>query len=975
MGFQPQVRRARRNSRGVPCHKPELSGVGPGSVAPLTGLGVFGEMPEREKEMTKHRINVRVVAVLVAVLGLALSMTAFAQHPPAPTPAPKAPQAGAAAAAAKPEEAKKSEAPKPGEDKPFDEVVKDMEVMKGLFTFYYKADENKLLMEIMPDQLDRVFLFAATADRQLGERGFYSSQVAGDGPFYFRRVGKNIQLLLKNVNFTAPPGTPQARAMERSFPEAILGSAKIQSKPHPDRRSILIDAADFFVADLPGMAPALSQAYQPTNYRFDKANSALAKPKVFPENVLLEVTLHYVTDNPRTISVTLPDSRSIPTGWKYDISMLKETGYKARLADDRVGHFLNIQQDFTSDHPSSPFRRMVNRWHLEKADPSAKLSPPKEPIVYWLENTIPGEYREAFREGALLYNKAFEAIGFKDAIVVKQMPDDADWDPADIRYNTIRWFAGVDASFAIGPSRTNPYTGQIYDADIGFSEGIIRGARRTAQEFVGPVSFENEFAYLAAPPLTPWARNRRHVECTFADGLAQQVAFGMDLLETRGALAPEAEREFMRQYIVEVTAHEVGHTLGLRHNFRASSLLKPEQLNDTRVTSQMSQAASVMDYNPVVIAAKGEKQGDYVPLTVGPYDHWAIEYAYKPIEGNEAAELARIASRVADSTIPYGTDEDALGTFSPLAIDPMVNQYDQSSDPLAYFRTRVGIINELWGSMESKLVKPGEGYQALRRAVGRGMGEYNRALLVASKFIGGVHHYRDHAGDPNGRPPYTPVAAARQREALEFLRTHAFSEKAFQLSPGVMNKLAIERLPGLSFTEFFTTQRLDYPWHTQVLALQTGVLNRLYHPVLLARVQDNELRFAASEKPFTMADMFRGLDMAIWSELDAPTVRVGSLRRNLQREQLKQMIRLVMRAAPPPPPIPPVGFVIPTPPTPRPPEDATTLARASLLSIQAKTRTALAAGRVTDPTTRAHLEETQARIDAALKAQMQKPLD
>ncbi|HYL10356.1 MAG TPA: zinc-dependent metalloprotease, partial [Candidatus Acidoferrales bacterium] len=256
------------------------------------------------------------------------------------------------------------------------------------------------------------------------------------------------------------------------------------------------------------------------------------------------------------------------------------------------------------------------------------------------------------------------------------------------------------------------------------------------------------------------------------------------------------------------------------------------------------------------------------------------------------------------------------------------------------------------------------------------IGEYNRALLTSSKYIGGIYHVRDHVGDPHGRPPYTVVPAAKQHEALEFLRTYAFSEKSFQLPPGLVNKLAIERLQGLDFfSSFFGTQRIDYPWHDLVLALQRNVLNRLFHPVLLNRVLDNELRFAPGEKPFLMADLFHGLDSAIWSELDANPGKISSLRRNLQREHLKQLIRLVLRPAPPMAGPGPVGFVLPIPPTPRPPEDATTLARASLLSIQARIKQALAAGKVTDATTKAHLEETQSRITATLQAQMQKPAE
>lgn len=905
-----------------------------------------------------------VLLVLLLIVGLATPGIVFAQQPQ--------PKPQAAAAAPKPEEVKKPEGPKPGEDKTFEEVVKDMEVKKGLFTFYYKADENRLLMEILPDQLEKIFLFAGTLDQASGERGIYAAQVGADFPVYFRRIGKSVQILQKNTTFTAKKDTPAARATARSFADSILGSAKTLSKPHPERKSILIDASELFVSDMPGFAPELNQLYQPSNYRFDKNNSALGPVKTFPESVLLEVWLHYATDNPRATSLTLPDARSVPIVVKYELSWLPESkGFQPRAADDRVGYFLAVQQDFTSDRPSSPYVRYITRWHVEKSDPTAPLSPAKQPIVFWLENTIPVEYREWFREGVLLWNKAFERVGIKDVLVVKQQPDDADWDPADTRYNTIRWFAGVDAAFAIGPSRANPFTGQIYDADIGFSEGIVRGARRFGEEFAGAAALEVE-----PRPLLPlnagWLRNLR-AQCSYASGLAHQAAFGMDALEARNMLTPEMEERLMREYIVEVTAHEVGHTLGLRHNFRASTILKLDDLHDISKTEQYSQSSSVMDYNPIVLAPKGTQQGYFLPPTLGPYDYWAIEYGYKPIEGDQKAALNQIAGRVAEPMLPYSTDEDAIGTFSPLSIDPRANQYDQSDDPIAYFRQRIGLVHDVWNSMETKLARPGEGYQVMRRALGRGMAEYNRALLTSSKYVGGIYHYRDHVGDPNARPPYVPVSTARQREALEFLRTYAFSEKAFQLPASTLNKLAVERLPGVDWIGYFLMQRLDYPWHDQVLTLQRNVLNRLYHPVTLLRIQDNELRFGPNEKPFAMVDLFTALSTSIWSELESGAPRVSSLRRNLQREHAKQLIRLLMRPAAPPSGPPPVGRVLPMPPTPRPPEDATTLARASLASIQARIRRALP--KLADSTTRAHLQETDDRITAALRAQMQKTVE
>jgi uncharacterized protein DUF4953/uncharacterized protein DUF5117/uncharacterized protein DUF5118 len=906
--------------------------------------------------------TIRVLAALVTAMALiagsALRNEALAKKEKPPKNAP-APAAGA-----------KPEAPKPGDDKPFDEVVKDMTVTKGLFTFYRRADDNKVLMEILPAQLEKTFLFSGTLDQGVGERGFYGAQQIGEFPLLFHQVGKTVQLQIRNTEFTAPDGSPAARAIARSFPNSILGAAKLQSKPHPDRKSVLIDVSELLIRDLPGFAQGLTQAYSPTNYSFDKEKSAIHDVKDFAENCRIEIGLHYQTDNPRTFSVTMPDPRSVPLVVEYEISSLKETSYKPREADDRVGHFLTIHQDFTSDRPATPYVRYITRWNLEKADPSAALSPPKEPIVYWLENTIPVEYRDSIRDGVLLWNKAFERIGFKDAIVVKQQPDDADWDAADTRYNTIRWFAGVDASFAIGPSRANPFTGQIYDADIGISEGIVRQARRLGEEYVSPLAMSLDEQPMSLA--TAWTRGPRS-QCAYADGLAQQAALGAEILEARGAFSPETETRLMHQYIVELVAHEVGHTLGLRHNFRGSSILDPGDLNNTAKTAQIGQSASVMDYNPVIVAAKGQAQGDFVPTTLGPYDYWAIEYAYKPIASDEKAELGKIASRCADPMVPYSTDEDALGTYSPASIDPLANQYDASDDPLAYFKGRVKLVDELWTSMEKTLAKPGDGYQVYRRAMNRGLNDDFRSMVTSSKLVGGVYHHRDHVGDPNGRLPYEPVPAAKQREALDFLATATFGAKAFQLPPSVLNRLAIERIPGLDFPSYFAA-RLDYPWHDQVLAIQRSVLSRLYNPITLSRMQDNELRFGASEKPFRMADMFTGLTGAIWSELDTPGAPISSLRRNLQREHLKQLIRLALREGTPAVTAG-IGQAGPPPVAPLPPEDATTLARASLLRIQGKVRTALASKGLTDATTRAYLQETDARVSAALTAQLDRRVE
>ena len=903
----------------------------------------------------KNRTKLYASAVAGCLLAFSIS---FASGTPAnPVQAGKYPAGAKKKKEEKTTEVKKEEEKKKpyADEKTFAEIIKDMDVIKGVFTFYRRADENKVYLEITPEQFEKTFLFAGSIERSVGERGLYSSQMGGHFPFQFKLVGKNVQWIILNSTFTAASETPSERATRKSFGNSILASARILSQPHPERKSFLVNISDLVLSDIPGFATALSETYKPSSYRFDRANSSITSVKSYSENALLEVWLHFNSDSPKVRSLTIPDERSIPILVKYDFSKLRATEYKPRFADDRVGHFLSLQQDFTSDRPSSPYLRRIHRWNLEKKDPAAALSEPKQPIVFWLENTIPVEYREWMKQGVLLWNTAFERVGFKNAIVVQQQPDNADWDGSDTHYNTIRWFAGVDASFAIGPSRANPYTGEIYDADIGFSEGIVRSIRRNGEEFISPIlPLAREGAEEQVRPRLAWDQDGAHL-CQLADGLAQQAAFGVNVLGARGSFTPEMEERMMKEYIIHVTAHEVGHTLGLRHNFRASTLLKPEELLNDDVTEKLSQSGSVMDYNPIVIAGKDQKQGHFVPTTLGPYDYWAIEYAYKPFSDNETEELKKIASRAAEAELAYSTDEDAMGTYSATALDPLVNQFDQSSDPIKYFENRITIINELWTSIEEKLVRKGEGYQILRRAVVRSLNEYYRALVTASKFVGGLYHYRDHVGDDNGRSPFAPIPAVKQREALEFLREYCFSEKAFQLSPDLYNKLAPERLPGLDGLDgLFGAYRLDTPWHDSVLNLQRAVLQRLHASATLSRLQDNDLRFQPGDERFGMADMFLGLESAIWAELEHSVKQISSLRRNLQREHLKTLSRIALRSH---------SSI---------PEDATSLARASLTRIARNIDLKLKDEGLSDVTSRAHLEETSARIRAVLEAQIAK---
>jgi hypothetical protein len=900
-----------------------------------------------------------VFTALVFVCGLVVSAQNTSPQSPAADSKPGAPpQAGPAKPGVN-----------PAEPKPFAEIVKDASEIAGLFRMY--RTEDKVFMEIAPGNIDKIYMLSITCDQSVGERGFYAAEMCGEAPFTVRKVNKNIQFVLKNPRFRAEENSPMARAVSHSYADSVLGIAPIVSLPHPERKSVLIDLGVILLTDVPMLSWGLEYSFR-IPYRFDPRNSHFGAIKGFDRNMEVETIAHYSVERPPVPPMvapgapqppqtpppsTLVDARSMLMKLRYSISELPEPGYRARLADPRVGHFFDQIQDYSDKYDSkyTPARRFINRWRLEKADPAVAMSTPKQPIVYWLENTIPVKYRPAVREGVLMWNRAFERIGFKDAIVVKEQPDDADWDPADTRYNTIRWFAGIDAGFAQGPSRSNPFTGEIYDADIRFSEVFVRGPRDRAVIETNPLSFteqEQPFVFRA-----PWTTGK-HSFCTFASWAVEEMSFGMDVLGVRGIEpdSPEADK-FVYDYLREIAAHEVGHTLGLRHNFRASTIRTLAGAQDATVTSAEGLTGSVMDYIPANLSARGAKQGEYHQSTLGPYDYWAIEYAYKPLNANspdaEVSELKKIASRAADPGLAYATDEDAGAGPMPFDMDPLANRGDLGADPLQFYTHRITLTKDVWANMEAKLEKHGEGYQVLRRSFILALNRATESMIGAAKYIGGVYHTRDFIGDPNGRPPYQPVPAVKQKEALALINENWFAPRSFRFTAQTLNKLDRERLwDTMNMAGTFAAPQ-DLPIHDAILARQRAVLDRMFHPIVLKRIVDNELRYVNAADRFRLGDLFGSVQDAVWADAQATTgaLAINSHRRSLQREHLKRLLGMLLRDA-------------------SVPEDARTMARYYL--AQLKTNLQGGVARAGNVETRAHLQETIARIDEALKASMQR---
>lgn len=383
--------------------------------------------------------------------------------------------------------------------------------------------------------------------------------------------------------------------------------------------------------------------------------------------------------------------------------------------------------------------------------------------------------------------------------------------------------------------------------------------------------------------------------------------------------------------------------LGLRHNFKGTSIYPYDKLSDGNLTS------SVMDYVPVYIANKGQKQGPFFQTHLGIYDYLAIEYGYKPMDSStpekEKEALDEIAARTAQPQYQYGSDEDALD--GARAIDPLTNRYDLSDDPILFYKNRVLLVQEVWNTMENYFETKGTRYYKLRQVFDRTLVQYSVAVSNVSKYIGGIYVHRDHVGDPNGHIPFTPVPLDKQQQALDFLKENIFSANAFPVKPELLNKLGAERLDDFS-DDIWETKRIDYPIHDEILKIQSDALNRLYDPLLLNRMHDIEIQSSSKEHVLMMSDLFEQIRDSIWSEL-SDNSNINSFRRPLQRAHLDILIGLLLK--------PSDGL----------PEDARTLARADLITLDTRIGQVLATNKI-DPETRAHLDESRARIQAALKA-------
>ena len=644
----------------------------------------------------------------------------------------------------------------------------------------------------------------------------------------------------------------------------------------------LIDADRLFLSETftrvkgpkrPGRSPL---AFSLGN--FDKQKSKINEIKNYPENT--NVKTQYVYSNPSVLnggSAAVTDGRNVSIKVFHTFMNMPKDDYSPRMDDARVGYFLTETNDMTATSTVN-YRDMIHRWKLVKKNPEVAISEPVTPITWWIENTTPLEWREIIKEGVLAWNVAFEKAGFKNAMAVKVQPDNADWDAGDVRYNVLRWTSSPNPPFGgYGPSFVNPRTGEILGADI-MLEFVHFTNRVFADKLYNDATTNMELETSEELEVTKFFEKQNLNYCSMGHVMHDNIQLGSAVLQATGASDLDMDalkKEGMKSLIM----HEVGHTLGLNHNMKASQLFSPEQLADADFIKGKALTGSVMDYAGINITNDRSKQGQYADMAVGPYDIWAVQFGYQYFKDD--SEMGVLLNKSTKPELIFGNDADDMRSPGK-AIDPRVMIGDLSNDQITYSINRFELVNSMMKNLKTQFTTKGETYEDLRRAYYTLHNQSAVAGGVISRFIGGVYVDRSTFGQEGGTQPYTPVSLSDQKRAMEAMKKYIFAPDAFNTPKDVYNFLAKQRRG----YNFFAGPE-DPKIHEQVLAYQTKVLAHIMHPNTLQRISNSELYGNDYKLSSFMSD--------INNIMFKPDVygSINSFRQNLQAVYTKRLIVMI----------------------------------------------------------------------------------
>ena len=749
-------------------------------------------------------------------------------------------------------------------------IVEDAELFEGFFDLYRSLSDGTVYLRIPTYRLEAELIYTATVTDGVVETGLFRGQYRDNKIIKLQRHFNRIDILQPNTRFYFDPRSALSRAADANAPDAVLAVMEIVAEdPASDDQpgAVLVKFSSVLLSEdlvqiKPAKRPGTSPGKSLTLGKFSAERSRISSIASYPDNAMVYTDYVYELAAPLAFGGDdVTDARAITASVQHSFIKVPDNGYNPRFDDYRVGFFTDRVTDLTSRDPA-PYRDVINRWNLVKKNPDQAISEPVEPITWWLENTTPLEFREMITKAALSWNSAFEVAGFRNAIVVKQQPDDADWDAGDIRYNVLRWTSSATPPFGgYGPRFTNPRTGQIIGADIMLEFAFLTNRLRI-QDLLQPDDVMPTYA-------------REH-HCALAAQMQADVIFAQHALVSTGADAALSEK-LIEDSLYMLILHEIGHTLGLTHNMRASQLLP--DVFDADAVAARGLSASVMDYEAVNVAPDGKTQTWFYQKRPGPYDHWALQYGYGEYSDTQ---LQQVLARSNEAELAYGNDADDMRS-SNNGIDPHINIYDLSSDAIGYAEMRLAHLR----TVQDRLPKQyqGKSYQGLVNAFASLMSQYRRSGGVVSRYVGGVHINRE---PPNSVEtlPYTPVDVDEQRRAMQVLNTHLFAPDVLVGARSLFARLQRQRR-GFDFYG----EPEDPKIHKSLLGTQKSVLLHLLHANTLQRLTDTQTYGGE----YSVIEMLKTLTDGIFAaDLEGD---VNSYRQNLQVEYVEMLVAAMSRDA------------------------------------------------------------------------------
>ena len=754
------------------------------------------------------------------------------------------------------------------EIKTIESVVKDAEVIAGFFTLYRNSSDGSVHLRIKQDQLDQEFIHTVTLVDGVVEGGHFRGQYRDNKVLKVTRHFDRVEFVQANTLFYLDPASPLNRAKDANVPDAVLAVAKIVAEDKVGG-DILVEVGGVFIGEALSQIKASPRPDEKPGKAFALGKLSTDRSKIvrlasYPDNTLVTTDLVYEDQAPTVEGgEDVTDSRYVSVLIQHNFIAMPSADYQPRRDDYRVGFFTDRITDLTSRDPA-PYKDVVNRWRLVKKDPTAKISDPVEPIVWWIENTTPYEFRDLIKAAGLSWNSAFEKAGFSNAIEINVQPDDATWDAGDIRYNVMRWTSSPTPPFGgYGPSFSNPRTGQIIGADI-MLEFAYLTSRLKIKELLQPT------------PKHALPADKHGKYCDLGYQMQADFLFADQALLLSSA--PDALREqLIKDSIYMLTLHEIGHTLGLTHNMRASQLLP--NVFDPVAVAEKGLSASVMDYEAVNVAPANKTQTLFYQNRPGPYDDWAITYAYAEFaKADQAQGLDEILARASEPQLTYGNDADDMRSPGR-GIDPHINIYDLSSDAIGYAQQRLEHLKTVQGQLAESY--QGESYQKLYNNYVVLMNQFKRSSGVVSRYVGGVHINRLPPGSSD-LSPYEPVSAEQQRRAMKVPNDYIFAPNVLAQSQPLFSKLQQQRR-GFDFYDSPEDPKI----HQMFLSVQKNVLAHLLHPKTLQRITDS----SAYGNEYELGQVMTDLTEAVFAVDMAGNV--GSFRQYLQIEFIHRLTKIL----------------------------------------------------------------------------------